>query len=173
MLALGSWCMVFSPKFCYFYYEYTMRIGFIFALKYFSLHGLQESIIFHWRTNMHARWSRKTSLFRKTPLSPSKKNCTSVSDLRSSYSWHPPHRKGRIPAPRNTQSTDAMSDKQKNNPARDSNIPVVSTGMLPGQYDMCWVTDRTFCMDCTGGALPSEHLPLSQTAERLSHVHWC
>lgn len=33
-------CMVFSPKFCYFYYEYTMRIGFIFALRYFSLHGL-------------------------------------------------------------------------------------------------------------------------------------
>ena len=165
--------MVFSLKFCYFSYEHTICIGFIFALKYFPLHGLQESIIFHWRTNMHPRWSRKTSLFRQTPLSASQKNCTSVSNLVSSYSWHHPHCEGQIPGLRNTQSTDAMSDKQNNNPAHDSNIPVVSTGMLPGHYNTCWVTDTTFCMDCTGGALPSEHLPLSQTAERLSHVQWC
>lgn len=92
-------------------------------------------------------------------------------NLESSYSWHHPHATGCIPAPRNTQATDAMSDGQKNNPAHDSDIPAVRTGTLPGQYDTCWATDRTFCMDCTGGALPSEHLPPSQAAERPSHVH--
>lgn len=165
--------MVFSPKFCYFYYEYTMRIGFNFALKYFSLHGLQESIIFHRRTNMHPRWSRKTSLFRKTQLSALKKNCTSVSNLENSYSWHRPIVRARS-LPWETHSPQMQwVTNRKTIPLMTVTSQWCPQECCQDNNNTCWVTDTTFCMDCTGGALPSEHLPLSQTAERLSHVHWC
>lgn len=62
-----------------------MCLGFISALKYFSLHGLQESLVFHWSTNMHPQW--KTFYSAKHHLKLQRKT-TGASNVESSYSWN-------------------------------------------------------------------------------------